>query len=126
MAESFARLLDHEAELPDFARYHFRGYAVDGARFVRAIGAAVGNPRLKARKMPWGLLPLIAPFNTTMRELIEMRPFWRHPLELDNRALVAAIGAEPHTPLEQAIRTTLEALGCLGGSSNLGAAPMRA
>jgi hypothetical protein len=48
-----------------------------------------------------------------MRELIEMRTFWHNPLALDHRDLVALLGAEPHTPLDQAMATTLRALGCL-------------
>jgi nucleoside-diphosphate-sugar epimerase len=65
--------------------------------------------------LPWALLPLIAPFNPTMRELIEMKPFWEHPVKLDNATLVAAIGPEPHTPLDRAMRATLTALGCIAG-----------
>lgn len=114
VGETFARLLDRDATLPDFARYHFRGYwDADGTAMVDAIRTATGKPDLKTRGMPWSLLPLIAPFNTTMREMIEMRPFWQHPLELDNRALVAVLGEEPHTPLGDAMTTTLRTLGCI-------------
>jgi nucleoside-diphosphate-sugar epimerase len=42
-----------------------------------------------------------------------MRYLWRHPLRLDNRRLVAVLGAEPHTPLDEAVERTLEGLGCL-------------
>lgn len=114
VAETFARLLDREAQLPAFARFHFAGYwDANGHDFVDAIGAAAGIRGLKTRRLPWRLLPLIAPFNPTMREMIEMEAYWRHPVALDNRSLVAAIGAEPHTPLVEALRTTLSALGCL-------------
>ena len=114
VGETFARLLDRDATLPDFARYHFRGYwDADGTAMVDAIREAAGKPGLKMRGMPWALLPLIAPFNTTMHEMIEMRAFWQHPLELDNGALVGALGEEPHTPLGDAMTTTLRALGCV-------------
>lgn len=39
-----------------------------------------------------------------------MRVFWEHPLRLDNHALVAFLGEEPHTPLVEALRITLLAL----------------
>ena len=42
-----------------------------------------------------------------------MRYLWREPLRLDNARLVAFLGAEPHTPLDEAVRETLEGLGCL-------------
>lgn len=117
VAETFARLLDRESELPDFARHHFAGHWTDGAGFVAAIGEAAGRPGPKLRSFPWRLLPLIAPFNATMREMIEMEPYWRHPLRLDNAGLGVAIGPEPHTPLVQALRTTLAAIGCVEGAN---------
>ena len=116
VAETFARLLDRDAALPDFARYHFSGYwDANGGMIVDAIRVAAGRPDAKMRGLPWALLPLIAPFSQTMREMIEMRTYWQHPLRLDNRALVALLGEEPHTPLEEAMRVTLAALGCLPG-----------
>ncbi len=114
VGETFARLLDAGDRLPHFARFHFGGYCdADGSGLAHAIGEAVGRPDLPIRRMPWALLPLIAPFNTTMREMIEMRPYWSNPVRLDNRALTAFLGEEPHTPLAEALRTTLGALGCL-------------
>ncbi|MBW8742763.1 MAG: NAD(P)H-binding protein [Sphingomonas sp.] len=94
VGETFARLLDIEATLPRF------------------VARAAGKPDLKPSGLPWMLLPLAAPFSTTLRELIEMKPFWRHPVRLDNHALIEAIGDEPHTPLDTALADTLRALGC--------------
>lgn len=113
VAETFARLLDRDRELPRFARYHFEGnWDPDGTEFPAAIARAAGTvPKL--RQFPWWTLPLVAPFNTTMREMIEMKPYWRHPLRLDNRELVAMLGEEPRTPVDLAMRKTLEALGCI-------------
>jgi nucleoside-diphosphate-sugar epimerase len=114
VAEALARLLDEDDRLPRFARHHFAGYwDVDGTGFTAAIAKAVGKPDLTPRSLPWMLLPLIAPFNRTMRELIEMKPFWRNPVRLDNESLVAAIGGEPHTPLDIAMWDALHALGCI-------------
>ena len=114
VGETFARLLDRDAELPDFARFHFDGVWDDnGMRIIDAVARAIGNTDLKVRRMPWWALPLAAPFNTMMREMAEMKPLWAHPLRLDNRDLVAFLGEEPHTPLDRAIATTLGALGCL-------------
>ena len=45
-----------------------------------------------------------------MREMIEMRTFWEHPLRLENHALMAFLGEEPHTPLAEALRVTLRAM----------------
>ena len=43
----------------------------------------------------------------------EMRYLWQTPLRLDNQRLLATLGHEPHTPLEQAVEATLVGLGCL-------------
>lgn len=114
VAETFARLLDQEARLPSFARYHFAGHwDPDGRSFARAILRAAGNPNGRVWPFPWFILPVAGLFDATMRELREMQPFWTHAVRLDNASLAAAIGHEPQTPLDQALRMTLAALGCL-------------
>lgn len=113
VGETFARLLDREAELPRFARFHFAGHwDPDGSAFPAAIATAAGRNARQVR-LPWALLPLVALFNPTIRELLEMRPFWNHPVRLDNRELVAFLGKEPHTPLVESLRVSLKALGSL-------------
>jgi nucleoside-diphosphate-sugar epimerase len=113
VGEAFARLLDKD-DLPHLARYHFAGaWDAEGRRLTGAIARAAGKPHLTPWGFPWFLMPLLGLFNPTMRELNEMRPFWQHPVALDNATLEAAIGPEPHTPLDQAVETTLRALGCL-------------
>jgi nucleoside-diphosphate-sugar epimerase len=111
VGETFARLADREAELPAFARFHFEGvWDADGTAMVRAIARAASLARPDVRRLPWGLLPVAGLFNETMRELSEMRPFWRHPVRLDNHRLVAFLGEEPRTPLDVAVRATMQGL----------------
>ena len=69
------------------------------------------QPRVGA--FPWWLLNWAAPFVVTVREMQEMRYLWQTPLRLDNQRLLATLGHEPHTPLEQAVEVTLVGLGCL-------------
>jgi hypothetical protein len=63
-----------------------------------------------ARSFPWLAVYLLSPFVETFREMLEMRHLWSRSLLLDNRKLVAFLGREPHTPLEQALLT---GSGCL-------------
>ncbi len=42
-----------------------------------------------------------------------MRYLWRQPLQMRNDRLVAVLGQEPHTPLLEAVESTLVGLGCL-------------
>lgn len=110
--ETFARLAERESQLEAFARFHFTGHwDPDGTAMTSAIGRAVGKPDIKVKSLPWFLLKLLSPFSETLRGLVEMQPLWRVPLRLDNARLVAFLGGEPHTPLDQAVATALRGLG---------------
>jgi nucleoside-diphosphate-sugar epimerase len=113
-AETFALLMDREAELEPFARYHFRGHwDADGTEMIAAIGKAVGKTSIPVSGLPWFIFKLASPFNETMRELAATRPLWQTPIQLDNTRLVRFLGREPHTPLAAAVENTLRGLGCL-------------
>lgn len=125
--ETFARLMDREDDLETFARFHFRGHwDADGTGMVAAIGRVVGNPAIRAAPFPWPVLQIGGLFNESMRELVAVRPLWRSPIKLDNARLVAFLGEEPHTPWDQAVRTSLIGLGCLPGVGAAGVAPRTA
>jgi nucleoside-diphosphate-sugar epimerase len=114
LAETFARLAEIEHALPDFDVFHFGGHWIEpGVEIAHAVRRVVGNPGLPVRRFPWPLVYLAALFVPFMRELVEMRYLWQVPLRLDNKKLVARLGAEPHTPLDEAVRATLHAMGCL-------------
>jgi nucleoside-diphosphate-sugar epimerase len=74
------------------------------------------RPRVAA--FPWWLLTLASPFIATFREMREMRYLWREPVRMDNARLMAALGQEPHTPLDEALETTLVGLGCFTASAS--------
>lgn len=113
--EAFAQLMQREAELEAFARFHFRGYwDADGTAIIEAIRKAAGNASLRVKALPWFIFKLASPFNETLRELYATRPLWETPIDLDNARLVQFLGQEPHTPLDKAVDATLRALGCLG------------
>nr|WP_295835392.1 NAD(P)H-binding protein [uncultured Azospirillum sp.] len=114
VAETAMRLLDREAELNDDAMLHMDGHwDADGGQMVAAIARALGEPDLPMRRMPWWLLRLAGVAVPLFRELGEMRYLWQSPVRLDNRRLLAFLGEEPHTPLDLAVRRTLEGLGHL-------------
>jgi nucleoside-diphosphate-sugar epimerase len=114
LAETMAQLLDRESTLGTFARFHFQGqWDADGTHMTNAIKSVVGGSNIKVRPFPWMLLSLLAPFKTLFREMREMRYLWQQPLRLDNRHLIDVLGKEPRTPLEEAVRATLQGLKCL-------------
>jgi nucleoside-diphosphate-sugar epimerase len=111
-AETIARLLDRADELGPFARFHFSGvWDEDGETIPRAIAESLGRPDIRMNRLPWSLLGLVGLFQQTPREIYRMRYLWTTAAQLDNTKLVAFLGEEPHTPLSQAVRTTLTALG---------------
>jgi len=112
--EAFAQLMDREAELEDFAVFHFRGlWDKDGTEMIAAIRRVTGKPSLSVKSLPWFFFKLASPFNETLRELYATRPLWRTPIQLDNTRLLRFLGKEPQTDLDRAVETTLRALGCL-------------
>jgi nucleoside-diphosphate-sugar epimerase len=114
VAETMMRLIERERELPGFATFHMDGHwDPDGTAMVSAIRRAVDRPDLAVRSFPWWLIRVAAPVVPLFRELAEMRYLWRQPVRLDNRRLVKLLGGEPHTPLDEAVRKTLQGMGCI-------------
>jgi nucleoside-diphosphate-sugar epimerase len=119
LAETIARLAEIERDLPVFETFHFGGHWIDpGVELCAAVRRVSGNPRLPIRSFPWSLVRLASPFSAFMRELIEMRYLWQVPLRLDNSNLVARLGGEPHTPLDQALAAVLESMDVMPGRAS--------
>lgn len=109
LAEAMARLLDKEQLLADFEVFHFRGiWLPRGADMADAVCRAAGISTRKVYAFPWWAVRLAAPFVEVCREMLEMRYLWKVPVELDNSRLRGFIGAEPHTPLDEAIARSYE------------------
>lgn len=112
LAETFARLNERAGELPNFANFHFEGfYDADGLQMAGAIRRVAGNADLRIRRFPWPAVPLLAPFMTLMREVLEVRYFWKEALHMKNDKLVAFLGHEPRTPIDTALRDALADIG---------------
>ena len=125
VARTIVELLARRDSLERFATFHMKGHwDHEGAQMTNAIQRVVAR-RTGAEPIvaafPWWFIRLAAPFVTTFRELLEMRYLWRVPLRMDNARLTAVLGAEPHTPLDQAVETTLIGLGCLDAPESLSA-----
>jgi nucleoside-diphosphate-sugar epimerase len=82
----------------------------DGRAMARAIAEVVGRSDMKVKALSWLLVGLGGLLQRTPREVYKMRYLWRTPARLDNSKLVAFLGEEPHTPPQDAVRTTLKAL----------------
>ncbi len=117
LARAVARLADREAELADFAVFHFAGHwLARGDDMAGAIRRVTGRPALPVRPFPYPLVIALSPFVETFRELLEMRYLWRRPIGLDGSKLAAFLGAVPATSLDTAVAATLADMGCLGAA----------
>lgn len=120
VARAMVELLARRDRLEPFARFHMAGHwDADGTRMSGAIRQVVARrtgavPRVSA--FPWWLLTWASPFVTTFREMREMRYLWQTPVQMDNAKLVAFLGREPHTPLDEAVEAALDGMGSLGAA----------
>jgi nucleoside-diphosphate-sugar epimerase len=120
VARTMVELLARRDSLGAFAAFHMAGHwDADGSQMLEAIRRVVARrtgrkPRVSA--FPWWLLTLASPFIETFREMRELRYLWREPVRMHNARLIAALGQEPHTALDEAVEATLVGLGCLAAS----------
>lgn len=120
VARTMVALLARRDRLEPFARFHMAGHRdTDGTQMSSAIRRVVARrtgitPRVTA--FAWWLMTLASPFVTTLREMREMRYLWQTPVLMSNAKLVAFLGHEPHTPLEEAVEASLDGMGCLGSA----------
>jgi nucleoside-diphosphate-sugar epimerase len=113
VAESMVRLLEQRQALPAFDTYHFKGHWLRNGALMDALCQLAGISSRRVLPFPWTAIRAGAPFVELFNEMHEMRYLWQTPIELDNTKLISRIGSEPHTPLSEALRSTLVGIGCL-------------
>lgn len=111
LAETMVSLAER-ADLETFEVFHHRGHTLTGAELVAALERVAGR-KLAVQKFPWFAIRAIAPFNEMFREMLEMRYLWDEALAMSNGRTVARLGAEPHTPVDQALRAALAGMEAL-------------
>ena len=111
VAETMVKLA-MRGDLADFEMFHMRGQTLTGEELAAALSQAAGR-KLAVSRLPWIAIKAMAPFNETMREMLEMRYLWDRPVLLDNGKLVARLGEEPRTPIVDALRAALAGMDAL-------------
>ncbi|HEY8939061.1 MAG TPA: SDR family oxidoreductase [Cellvibrio sp.] len=116
VASTMVQLLERRDALEPVAIFHMAGHwDADGTQMCEAIVNAVtatGGTRPAVKAFPWWFITLASPLKSTFRELREMRYLWKLPVRMDNSRLLAVLGREPHTPLDEAVQKTLEGMSC--------------
>jgi nucleoside-diphosphate-sugar epimerase len=122
LARTMIELLARRDSLAPFATFHMAGYWDAGGsqmpEAIQRVAARRTGRKPRIASFPWWLLTLASPFVATFREMREMRYLWREPVRMDNARLIAALGREPHTPLDEALEATLVGLGCISASAD--------
>lgn len=117
VAKIMLKLIETRDTLDSFSTFHMNGFwDQDGTQMAKAIRRVVQKNTGKTPKVsafPWWLMPLIAPFNKTLREMMEMRYLWQQPIRMNNSKLIQALGEEPATPIDKAVEDTLKGFNCL-------------
>lgn len=99
-----------------FTRLHYPGYTLTGTELLDAVTRAADALGLappggfRRGSMPWGILRIGGLVVPMWREIVEMAYLWQVPHALDGTALGALLGHLPSTPLDVAMRDTLQAL----------------
>jgi nucleoside-diphosphate-sugar epimerase len=115
LAQAFVAVASLPA-VPGLRRFHFEGHTLTGAQLLAAIegqarplGLLPAGP-VKRGSIPWGLMRALGWAVPMWRELVEMAYLWEVPHALDGQALKAAVGVLPFTPLDEALRRSLQAV----------------
>jgi nucleoside-diphosphate-sugar epimerase len=118
LARTFVQVAQRRADLSHAEVLHFAGHTLTGQQWLDAItplaqaqGWVKPDQPLRWAQLPWGVMRLGAWLVPTWKSFLEMQYLWDTPHALDNHKLVALIGAEPHTPLGDAVQSALTDLG---------------
>ena len=116
LARAFVAVATAPAAAP-FERFTFAGHSVSGDAFLASIehaAATLGLAPARGRRhgrMPWAVIRAIGLVVPMWRELARMSYLWRVPHALSGRKLAARCTGLQATPLEEAMRASLVALG---------------
>lgn len=120
LARTFVAVAERRAQLQAFEVLHFAGHRMTDQRWLGVLTPLAqsqgwvkpGGP-LKMARLPWPIIRIGALFVPTWAALLEMHYLWQTPHALANDKLTALLGAEPHTPLAQAVQATMADLGLI-------------
>ena len=116
LARAFVAVAER-SDLPLFTSLHFAGHTLTGAQLLAAVERAAASLGIvptagwRHGRLPWPLLKAGGLLVPMWRELAEMEYLWRVPHALDGSALQGCVGVLPATPLDSALRHSLQLLG---------------
>ncbi len=120
LAQAFVQVAQRRQTLAAFESLHFAGHRLSGhdwLNLLQPIAQAQGwiqpGQSLKTTGLPWPLIRAGSLFNPGWAAISQMRYLHQVPHALDGSRLAALIGAQPGTPVNQALERALADLGLL-------------
>src|SRR4051812_21067689 len=86
--------------------FHFSSHQLTSAELIEALRRELGPRRV--RRVLWRALRWLGPFVPMLRQLLEVKYLWDQPVLLDDRKLRQFLGELRRTPLDRALRATLQ------------------
>lgn len=109
-AETLVRLAERRRHFGACETFGFPGHAVTGNELIAAI-EDVTRANFNVRRMSWWMIKSVGQMFRMGREIGELEYLWRVPHRISGDKLKGAISDIPHTPLGEALRASLRALG---------------
>jgi len=109
LARAAVDLLALGDRLVAFEVVNVPGHVAESQRaFCADVARLAGHAGLRAKAMPWWMVRLVGLINGPARELIEMGYLFEGPVRLDGAKLRTLLPEFAATPLDDAIRATLD------------------
>jgi nucleoside-diphosphate-sugar epimerase len=109
LVETIVRLATARDRFSRFETFGFPGHSVTGQEFTTAIARATGR-QFRAKQINWWMIHTFGRLTAMGREISEIGYLWQVPHRIDGRKLHSAIGRIPSTPLDAALRQSLQEL----------------
>lgn len=93
---AFVALAETRKTLPRYINLNYEGYTLSGAQMADILG-------VKAGKMNWLPIYLVAPFWKMGRCFLQMRYLWNKPHQMDGSAFRAVLPDFRQTPISEAL-----------------------
>jgi nucleoside-diphosphate-sugar epimerase len=116
LARAFVAVAERDDGRAAHRRLHFAGHTLTGRELLAGLERAAADLGVVPARgwrhagLPWALIRAGGLLVPMWRELAAMSYLWRVPHALDGSALQAAVGPLPVTPLQEALRRTLQDL----------------
>lgn len=108
LARAGADLLERRESLAPFEDVHFGGHVAEFTQFLRAVRAALGDPRRGVWPFPWWLVALVALASPLLRHVRTLRYLWDEPVLLDDRKFERLVPDFVETPFDQAVALAVD------------------